>query len=126
MSRSFVRNRLPNGTYKVTIISGVSESWVDSEGNERYEWNSGWDIGEDGEPEFYGEYEWYSKYKNGNSIYFVDSTGQETWSEFDEDDNEIYCRDGYGFEIWQAFDSKGKLKSWRNSEGYEYEVPADE
>lgn len=56
--------------------------------------------------------------KNGNRIYFEDSTGFWIKQEFDSNGNEIYFEDLKGYWYKYEYDSNGKQIYYENSNGY--------
>jgi YD repeat-containing protein len=68
-----------------------------------------WDFETNGELEI--------KDKNGNLIYYEDSTGFWTKREYDSKDNLIYWEDSTGFWVKWEHDSEGNQTYYENSYG---------
>ena len=69
-----------------------------------------WDFETNGELEI--------KDKNGNLIYYEDSTGFWTKREYDSQSNQIYFENSKGFWAKQEYDSQGNKMYYENSDGY--------
>ena len=66
-------------------------------------------------------YESWKEYdKNDNVIHSKDSDGSETWREFDKNNNLIHSKNSNGFEIWREFDKNDNRIYHKDSDGYEY------
>ena len=68
-----------------------------------------WDFETNGELEI--------KDKNGNLIYYEDSTGFWTKREYDSQSNQIYFENSKGFWAKQEYDSQGNKMYYENSDG---------
>ena len=68
-----------------------------------------WDFETNGELEI--------KDKNGNLIYYEDSTGFWTKREYDSQSNQIYFENSKGFWAKREYDSQGNKMYYENSDG---------
>ena len=61
-------------------------------------------------------------FENGVKKYThsIDSTGYETWSEYDKNNNLIHYKNSNGYEIWREFDKNDNRIYHKDSDGYEY------
>jgi hypothetical protein len=57
------------------------------------------------------------KDKNGNLIYYEDSTGFWTKREYDSQSNQIYFKNSKGFWAKREYDSQGNKMYYENSDG---------
>ena len=57
------------------------------------------------------------KDKNGNLIYYEDSTGFWTKREYDSQSNQIYFENSKGFWAKREYDSQGNKMYYENSDG---------
>ena len=69
-----------------------------------------WDFETNGELEI--------KDKNGNLIYYEDSTGFWTKRKYDSKSNQIYFENSKGFWAKREYDSQGNKMYYENSDGY--------
>ena len=63
------------------------------------------------------EFPFIIKDKNGNEIYFEDSNGWWSKSEFDSNGNPIYCEDSSRYWYKSEYDSNENLIYYENSRG---------
>ena len=61
---------------------------------------------------------WKTYDKNGNEIYFKDSTGYECWNEYDERGKMVHQKDSDGFECWSGIDKSTGLEWYVDNTGF--------
>jgi len=60
-----------------------------------------------------------NKNNNKNLIYYKDSSGYESWKEYDKNNNCIHYKDSFGYEQWCRYDENKNLIYHKNSDGDE-------
>jgi len=60
-------------------------------------------------------------FENGVKKYThsIDSSGFETWKEYDKNDNQIHYKNSYGYEYWEEYDKNNNVIHYKDSSGYE-------